>query len=134
MTKHRQTVIHKLIQFITRQSKEYWLMWILGILFFIILMRLFWLQVVTSFKYEDQLIKQHFTTQDIKADRGNIYVTEESGQPMQLTESIDLYTISIDPKFVKHKEKVIELLTPFVYQHFCNLRGTTVPTILQCIQ
>jgi cell division protein FtsI/penicillin-binding protein 2 len=62
----------------THQSKEYWLMRVLGMLFFVILMRLFWLQVVTSFTYDEQLIKQHFTTQDIKAQRGNIYVNDES--------------------------------------------------------
>ncbi len=97
-------------------------------------MRLFRLQVVTSFTYDEQLIKQHFTTQDIKAQRGNIYVNDESGSPIQLTESIDLYTISIDPKYVKHKDKVIEILTPAIYQHYCNLRGTKVPTKLECIQ
>jgi cell division protein FtsI/penicillin-binding protein 2 len=130
----KHTVIHKILHFITHQSKEYWLLWVLGLLFFIILMRLFWLQVVTSFKYEDQLIKQHFTTQNIKADRGNIYVNDESGQPIQLTESIDLYTISIDPKFVKHKDKVIELLAPAIYQHYCSLHGTKAPDKLECIQ
>lgn len=109
-------------------------MWVLGMMFFIILMRLFWLQVITSFTYEDQLIKQHFTTQNIKAQRGDIYVTDDSGQPIQLTESVDLYTVSIDPKFVKYKEKVIEILTPFIYQHLCELHGTSIPTKLQCIQ
>ena len=97
-------------------------------------MRLFWLQVVTGFKYDEQLIKQHFTTQDIKAQRGNIYINDESGQPIQLTESIDLYTISIDPKYVKYKDKVIELLTPAIYQHYCSLRGTKVPSKIECVQ
>lgn len=109
-------------------------MWVLGMMFFVILMRLFWLQVVTSFTYEGQLIKQHFTTQDIKADRGNIYVMDDAGQPMQLTESVDLYTISIDPKYVFHKEKVIDILSPFIYQHYCSLRGTAAPTTLECMQ
>jgi len=136
MTKRgqHQTIVHQFLYFITHQSKEYWLMWVLGMMFFVILMRLFWLQVVTSFTYEDQLIKQHFTTQDIKADRGNIYVTDDAGLPMQLTESVDLYTISIDPKYIYHKEKVIDLLTPFIYQHYCSLRGTAIPTKLECIQ
>jgi repressor of nif and glnA expression len=97
-------------------------------------MRLFWLQVVTSFTYDEQLIKQHFTTQNIKAERGNIYVSDESGQPIQLTESIDLYTISIDPKYIKHKDKVIDVLTPSIYQHYCSLRGTRAPSKLECIQ
>lgn len=101
---------------------------------FIILMRLFWLGVVISFRYEDQLIRQHFTTQDIKAKRWNIYVTNDAGNPIQLTESVDLYTISVDPKYVRHKDKVIEVLTPFIYQHYCSLRGTSIPTTLECIQ
>lgn len=61
--------IHQLVYFLSNQSKEYWLMRVLGMMFVVLLMRLFWLQVVTSFTYEDQLINQHFTTQDIKADR-----------------------------------------------------------------
>jgi cell division protein FtsI/penicillin-binding protein 2 len=132
--RYKQSFVHQIIHFFKHQHKEYRLMWVLGMMFFIILMRLFWLQVITSFTYEDQLIKQHFTTQNIKAQRGDIYVTDDSGQPIQLTESVDLYTVSIDPKFVKYKEKVIEILTPFIYQHLCELHGTSIPTKLQCIQ
>lgn len=134
MANRKYTIVHRALHFFTHNSREYRLIWVLGMLFFIILMRLFWLQVVTGFKYDEQLIKQHFTTQDIKAQRGNIYINDESGQPIQLTESIDLYTISIDPKYVKYKDKVIELLTPAIYQHYCSLRGTKVPSKIECVQ
>lgn len=132
--KRNQSIIHKLLHFITHQSKEYRLLWVLGMMFFVILMRLFWLEVVTSFKYESQLINQHFTTQDIKAKRGNIYITDDAGKSIQLTESVDLYTVSVDPKYIKYKDKVIEILTPFIYQHYCSLRGTAIPSKLECIQ
>jgi len=134
MVKRNRTQLPDRLYKIINQSKESWLLWLLGMLFVIILMRLFWLQVVTSFKYDDQLIQQHFTTQDLKADRWNIYVTDDSGQPMQLTESIDLYTVSIDPKYVLHKDQVIKVLTPYIYQHYCSLRGTAAPDKLSCIQ
>jgi len=69
MVKRNRTQLPDRLYKIINQSKESWLLWLLGMLFVIILMRLFWLQVVTSFKYDDQLIQQHFTTQDLKADR-----------------------------------------------------------------
>jgi len=51
-----------------------------------------------------------------------------------LTDNITLYNIYVDPKFVWDKEKFIDLLTPVIYKHLCELYGMDEVTPMQCIQ
>ena len=53
---------------------------------------------------------------------------------MKLTENIDYYTIFIDPQFVSNKAKIIEVLTPFIYEHLCQLYGISLPTKYECLK
>lgn len=53
---------------------------------------------------------------------------------LKLTENIDYYTIFIDPQFVSNKAKIIEVLTPFIYEHLCQLYGISLPTKYECLK
>lgn len=45
-----------------------------------------------------------------------------------------MYNIFVDPKFVRDKETFINIITPIVYKHFCELYGMQEMTKLQCIK
>lgn len=114
--------------------KEYKILWFFFFLILILLLRLFRLQVVKADYYEKVLFSQHFTKSLLKAKRWNIYITDKSNKAKALTENIEFYRIYIDPKFVKNKPKLIENLTPLVYEHFCELNWLEKPTKEECIK
>lgn len=111
------------------------------LLFLIILIRLFQLQIVNHTKYDTLLTNQHTRTTSTKAERGAIYALDKSGQPIKLTENMTLYDIAIDPTMiglttgdVLMKDRVIELLVPVLYRHFCEIYGMTKPSAEECVQ
>ncbi len=105
-----------------------------GFLFFLLLSRLFFLQIVQGKTYSDDLLDQHFTRSSLEADRWNIFVTDKSGENIKLTENVELYTVFIDPRYILDKENVIEELVPIMYEHLCEFNGLDDPTQLQCLQ
>ncbi len=115
-------------------TQEQWLLWFFGLLFFILLARLFTLQVVQGDYYRELLVNQHYTKSELKASRGNIFMTDKWGKNLQLTENVDYFNLFVDPKFVEDKERVIEVLTPIIYQHFCESYGIDVPNKQQCVE
>ena len=107
-------------------SKEIQLISLFWALFFVIIFRLFYLQVVQHDKYNTELIKQSTSLASIKAERWDIYALDKSGQPVKLTENINLYDIALDPREiwmdwnrVRKKDRFIELIAPIVYKHLC---------------
>lgn len=111
-------------------TKEAQLLWILSLLFAVLVLRLFYLQVIKARTYSDVLTAQHFNTVDIKAKRGNVYVTDASNKSLALTQNIEIYNLFIDPKFVWDKPRVIEILSPIIYSHLCERNGlNTVDTL-----
>lgn len=94
-----------------------------GSFFFLIFLRLFWLQLLNHSYYEDLLSKQHVSQSLLKAKRGNIFAYDKSGKPVQLTENITLYNVFVDPKFIWNKSRFIDILTPVVYTHLCEMYG-----------
>ena len=95
-------------------------------MFIVIVFRLFYLQVFQHDKYNTELIKQSTSLASIKADRWDIYALDKTGQPVKLTENINLYDVAIDPreiwmdeKWIRKKERFIELIAPVVYKHLC---------------
>ena len=95
-------------------------------MFFVILIRLFYLQIIQHDKYNAELIKQSTSLASIKAERWDIYALDKSGQPVKLTENINLYDVALDPREiwvdwnkVRQKDRFIELITPIVYKHLC---------------
>lgn len=55
-------------------------------------------------------------------------------KPLQMTENIDLYTLYVDPKFVEDKKRLINFLTPLIYDHLCVQYWITQPDDLTCMQ
>ena len=104
-------------------------------LFFIILIRLFFLQVIDHAYYDNLLNVQHVSQSLLKAKRGNIFAYDKSGKPVQLTENISLYNVYADPKFIRDKTRFIDELTPVVYKHLCEIYGMKqIADTTQCIQ
>jgi len=81
------------------------------------------LQVIKAKHYEQLLGNLHISQSLLKADRGHIFTYDKSGQPVQLTENIMMYNVFAEPQFIGNKERFIELITPLVYKHLCQING-----------
>jgi len=117
-----------------KTSKEKKLIVFFWILFWIILIRVFYLQIIQKDYYDKMLISQHYTKSLLKAKRWNIFLIDRSWKEMKLTENLDLYNVYVDPKFVTNKSKLIEFISPIIYKHFCELNWLIKPTKEECIQ
>lgn len=115
-------------------SKEVYLLAFFSLLFFVLIVRLFFLQVINHSYYDTLLNQQHVSETSLKAKRWNIYADDKADKHIQLTDNITLYNIYVDPKFVWDKEKFIDLLTPVIYKHLCELYGMQEVTPLNCIK
>lgn len=113
--------------------KEIKLLIFFGLILFLLFLRLFYLQVVKSEHYQNILYSQHYTQSLLKAKRWNIYLTNESWKRINLTENVDLYTIYVDPEFVKDKDRFINVVAPVLYTHFCVINWLEEPTKTECI-
>lgn len=120
-------------------------------LFFILTLRLFWLQVVKHDEYERQLSKLHYRESLLDPERGNIFALDKGGHPVKLTENLTLYDLALDPNdltvFPEKKQdghvispetpmkpRFIELVAPVIYKHLCELNGMKVPTKAECVK
>ena len=97
-------------------------------LFFVIIIRLLYLQIIQHDNYNAELIKQSTSLASIKADRWDIYALDKTGQPVKLTENINLYDVALDPREIWYntggilmKSRLIELLSPIIYKHLCEI-------------
>lgn len=115
-------------------TKEIMLFGFFGLLFFIIFLRLFFLQVIYADYYDWILQAQQVSKSELKANRGDVYITDKAGKTMKLTENVDFYTIFVEPKHVFDKTKLLELITPLVYEHLCVVHTTEKPTKEECIR
>lgn len=113
--------------------REHYLIFFFAFVLLTLFFRLFYLQVVQADFYKKLLIWQHFTQSLLKANRWNIFLLDKSWKEIKLTESIDLYTLYVDPKFVINKPKVKDILAPIIYKHFCELYWLEKPTKIECI-
>ena len=107
-------------------SKEIQLSSLFWVMFIVIIIRLFYLQIIQHNNYNAELIKQSTSLASIKADRWDIYALDKTGQPIKLTENINLYDIAIDPReiwyntgWILMKSRLVELISPVVYKHLC---------------
>ena len=107
-------------------SKEMQLVSLFWALFFVILINLFYIQIIEHKRYNSELIRQSTSLASIKADRWDIYALDKSGQPVKLTENINLYDVALDPReiwyntgWVLMKDRFIELIYPIAYKHLC---------------
>ncbi|MBP6910367.1 hypothetical protein KBC03_02105 [Patescibacteria group bacterium] len=115
-------------------TREAQLLWVLSALFVIVVVRLFYLQVLQARTYSDVLTAQHFNAVNIKAKRGNVYVTDQSNKPIALTQNVEVYNLFVDPKFVRDKPRVIDILAPILYKHLCETNGLNHVDKLGCVE
>lgn len=105
-----------------------------GFLFSVIVLRLGYIQLIQADYYDRLLSSQHISRSNLKADRWHIYVSDKSGQPIQLTENITMYNLFVDPAFVGDKRRFIELLTPIIYHHLCVVNGMLPVDDVGCVR
>ena len=122
-------------------SKEMWLAALFWFMFFILIARLFYLQIIQHKNYNIELMKQSTSLASVTADRWDIYALDKSGQPVKLTENINLYDVALDPREIWYgtwwklmKDHFIELITHVVYKHLCIIHGMESVSIEQCIE
>ncbi len=61
-------------------------------------------------------------------------MTDASNKPIALTQNIEVYNLFVDPKFIRDKPRVIDILTPVIYTHLCEKNGLNEVDTLGCIQ
>lgn len=127
--------IDRLNKSIKNITKDQSLIIVLSCFLAILVVRIFYLQVVMWDFYRDTITKQSFGSTDILANRWWIYMSDKSWNPIKLTENIESYNIFVDTKFVSNKNKLISLISPLFYEHFCieNWNKQNV-TKLECIR
>jgi cell division protein FtsI/penicillin-binding protein 2 len=126
--------VTKKIKEIERSSREHKLYIFFVGLIVVLVMRLFVLQVVQWWSYRQQLSQQHSSNANITPKRWWVYVTDDAWQSIALAINGDIYNIYIDPKFVWDSEKVSEIMTPYLYKHFCIIYGLQNVGKEECIK
>lgn len=132
MTWQEQLIRHR-----KKMSREMTLLRFFGVLFFIVICRLFYLQVVQGWYYSEILAGQHLTASRLQAERWQIFVTDRGWTELQLTENVEFFNVFIDPKFVntdQQKEWIIDVLTPITYEHLCLENGIDTPDTIWCLE
>ena len=135
-----EKLITRIWSFVTKKTNEIYsaprerklyifFIWIILIL----ISRLFFLQVIEWWYYRQQLSQQHSNNVNITPRRWWVYVTDDAWQSIALAINWDIYNLYIDPKFVWDSEKVSEIITPFLYKHFCEVYWLQKVTKEQCI-
>ncbi len=130
----RQIIIKKYIKSLSREQRLIRFFWFL---FFVVLIRLFILQVVQWWYYREVLAWQHLTASRLQAERWQIYVTDKAWTQLQMTENVKYFTLFIDPKFIQddaHKSKIIDILVPITYDHLCVDFWIEQPTKSECVE
>ena len=115
-------------------TREVYLLFFFFLLFFILFLRLFILQVVNHAYYDQLLNQQHVSETSLKAKRGDIFADDKAQKHIQLTDTISLYNLYVDPKFVWDKDTFVDVITPLMYTHFCELYGMKEIGPMDCIK
>ena len=115
-------------------SRELYVLAFFCFLFFVVVIRLLYLQIAQSDYYDLVLSSNHFNSSSLKAQRGHIYVTDKWGKEVKLTENITLYTVHVDPKFLRDIDRFIDIITPIVYKHLCVQYGIQQQSKEDCVK
>lgn len=82
----------------------------------IIILRLFWLQVVRQGYYQTIANKEHYGYTELPARRGEILIKDyNSNELYRLATNTTLDLIFADPTLVKNPEKVVETMAPLLF-------------------
>jgi cell division protein FtsI/penicillin-binding protein 2 len=128
-----RTFFQKKWFFSAKQTKEQGLLLFFGCLIGILVVRLFYIQVVQGSYYRNELSQQHSSKVDITAKRWGIFVYDDAGQAIPLATNADIYNLFVDPKFVRDAERAADIITPQLYKHFCETNGLQQVTREKCV-
>lgn len=86
------------------------------VVFFLIILRLFQLQIMRHDQYIAIAEEQHFGAIDLPAKRGDIYVQDtHSGELSKLATNTTLDLLYVDPMVAENKQEIASKLTPIVF-------------------
>ena len=103
------------------QTKEWQIVVIFMFLLWILLIRVFYIQIIQWSYYQWLLSKNHNLSKTTSAIRWNIYVSDASQiQPLKLTENVTLFNVFVDPSLVYDKNRLVNIIKPLVYIHLCQ--------------
>lgn len=109
------------------------------LIFFILLIlllwiRLFFIQVIKWDDYNELLLSQHYSISSLNPERWNIYIQDKNWKKIPLTENINLYELYADPYIIWDKKKLVELIWPILYNHFCDRNRLEKVDKLTCVK
>ncbi len=82
----------------------------------IIILRLFWLQVIRQGYYQTLATKEHYGYTELPARRGEILIKDyNSNELYRLATNTTLDLIFADPTLVKNPEKIVEMMAPLLF-------------------
>lgn len=81
---------------------------------FIILCRLFFIQILNGSMYEERAQKQYIKPISNTIERGSIYFSQKNGDKIAVAGMKEGYNISINPKFIKNNEQVYNALSQYI--------------------
>jgi len=98
------------------KGRIYSLMIIVFVLFTVIIVRLFQLQIIRHKEYSQIAKDQHFGAIDLPAKRGDIYVKDtNSGELSKLATNTTLDLLYVDPMVAEDKQEIADKLTPLIF-------------------
>jgi len=103
-------------------------------LFVILIIRLFYLEIIKYKEYNNLLMSQHYSISNLEPIRWNIYLENKNNKKIPLTENINLYTLYADPYIIWNRKKTAKLLTNILYKHFCDRYKLDKVDKLTCIK
>lgn len=80
------------------------------LLWLVVLGRLFYVQAIQGKKYAAKAVSQQSRKFEIASKRGNIYVQDSEGL-FAVALNNQVYTLAVDPKFIKDKSKTVEKIS-----------------------
>lgn len=154
-TKKTQKALHKHIKknkklrkWIQQPEHLVWLFF--GLLWIILIIKIINVQVIQHNHYSTTINKLHYQKSLLKAKRGDIFVNDKWGNHIQVTKNITLYDLYIEPQYFQprdkdgkaidnisaeeNKQKFIELIVPFFYDHLCSQFGVLNINHEQCVK
>lgn len=84
-------------------------------LFGVILLKLFYLQVVKGEEYRERALSQREGIETTAAKRGNIYAKDKGGDLRLLATDGTFYDIAVDPKLLPDKQQAAKILASLLY-------------------
>jgi len=82
----------------------------------ILILRLFYLQVIMGDYYRDVAAKEHYGYTELPARRGEIIIKDyHSGEEFLMATNITLETLYADPAIITAPQQIVESITPLIY-------------------